>query len=1387
MSRDLELSAQWNAIVSAGPCGPLCDANLDVSPAIGLLSFGDHVRALHDVVVDFLHRVVVYRRDGAVRAWRSWMLEDDRVRPYRWLSPDLVAPAPLLSCDPGLTVDGSGVLSDPGRIDEQFRSAWLPFFCRSGRSVVDPLVFDREFGGWFPHLGEFDFPPLLGSDLYQVVQRKRASAGGLDGWGWRELKAFPEAWFDWLAVILSKVELDGVWLDGLLDAYVTMIPKSDGDSTPLGQRPLCVLPVVYRIWASVRLGHLESWVRSWLPLSVFSVGNGRGSVDAWYSTALDFEEVFTGLSQSHVHVFVADVVKSFDTVDRGILDFVLGKLGLPIWFRRVYFSYHANVRLRFKLSCGLGSPWVRDGGIPQGCPLSMVFIVALYLPWCRALESVPGVRPQLYADNLKCVSGSPAALLSAARLTNLFISLVGQRAAPKKCVFLSTDVDVRKDMKGWVVTDAGDKWSVRLDVRDLGGHLDSTFRARAVTLNSRMSAVLPRVRAVAVLPLDFVGKLRVLRTMHLPGALHGAEASLVSVSGLRRLRTAFCQASLSGGFHLANPGAVLSLLDGPVGSDPGFHVVWCRFRMLRRYMAYHPSVHELARVYSLLRAVSGGALGHGPVHLLVSSALSVGFSWDPDRCVWIRPDLPILCQISSPFQFFRDAIWGAWRTKVSGDLSSRAGFRGGRYLDFRGSLKLLSSPHLRGGDKGLLRGILSGGVWNGFLLGFVKGEIVPCRFCGGPDGDGHLFWDCPYPPFVHIRESVEFRSLLLHNRESWPRCLLWHGWLPALACAGEASPWAASGDDVACFRLENLLGSYSEADYRDWVPPDSFAVDVASSRVSDYPDVWTDGSFVRDEVSGIGVGGCGVYSSRSGAGWFHRRWGHLELLPPGDPGVERCILFDSVRGPLQSVQRAELWGVILALQCSSAVHLGVDNLNVVRLVSRLLDGRAPVRPLELTVDGDLLGIIERMIQLRGVQGIKVTKVKGHADDDMVAVGRVRVEDRVGNDLADRAADLGRRRVLDPVVDVRSRFHSASCFWYPVVLELQRFFIAIARAAVNDDGHAGVALHPTVWSGGGPAKVRRVRISAWEFAWVPGPVGLWRHGSVGWPSIEVCDDDVEFWPYSTGLLVKFCSFLSSLHWPSTVDDLGVGGVSYVELLILYERWAGERLVLEMSVPKSRRRHRPISVSAVPDGPSIDIWRTCRFLGSLVGALSGLPGGLGRFLPCRVGSNHCRLRSIGWEKCGHGLTSRPLEASSVGFLEDLLVFFGYPAGSGRLLVDGSLRMRYCSANFSCKKPTWGLPSSGGVADLVRIRSASATGALSSGAGSIAGLRVVGHERKRVRLTKKTNVKKRLGVDSGEEPIPKRWRSGFLGVRFPGGLGSFCSSGVRFSHVDEPKGIG
>ena len=52
-----------------------------------------------------------------------------------------------------------------------------------------------------------------------------------------------------------------------------------------------------------------------------------------------------------------------------------------------------------------------------------------------------------------------------------------------------------------------------------------------------------------------------------------------------------------------------------------------------------------------------------------------------------------------------------------------------------------------------------------------------------------------------------------------------------------------------------------------------------------------------------------------------------------------------------------------------------------------------------------------------------------------------------------------------------------------------------------------------------------------------------------------------------MLVKCVAFLYTLHWPAGGLDLGVGGISSVELLILHELWAGERLSLEKAYPLS----------------------------------------------------------------------------------------------------------------------------------------------------------------------------------------------------------------------------
>ena len=90
----------------------------------------------------------------------------------------------------------------------------------------------------------------------------------------------------------------------------------------------------------------------------------------------------------------------------------------------------------------------------------------------------------------------------------------------------------------------------------------------SATLAARVRLVIARLVLIFALPLDFHGRLWVIRTMFIPGALHGIEASFLADTSLRELRAAILEAVWSCRQPLANVGAVLSLLDGPSGFDP---------------------------------------------------------------------------------------------------------------------------------------------------------------------------------------------------------------------------------------------------------------------------------------------------------------------------------------------------------------------------------------------------------------------------------------------------------------------------------------------------------------------------------------------------------------------------------------------------------------------------------------------------------------------------------------------------------------------------------------------------------------------------------------------------------------------------------------------------
>ena len=65
-------------------------------------------------------------------------------------------------------------------------------------------------------------------------------------------------------------------------------------------------------------------------------------------------------------------------------------------------------------------------------------------------------------------------------------------------------------------------------------------------------------------------------------------------------------------------------------------------------------------------------------------------------------------------------------------------------------------------------------------------------------------------------------------------------------------------------------------------------------------------------------------------------------------------------------------------------------------------------------------------------------------------------------------------------------------------------------------------------------------------------------------LPITPDDVAVWPYSVDILLVFSSFLVSLHWPQGSPDLGKFGISYLELLLMFEVFTGHRLLTEKTV-------------------------------------------------------------------------------------------------------------------------------------------------------------------------------------------------------------------------------
>jgi hypothetical protein len=342
--------------------------------------------------------------------------------------------------------------TEPAEIDKILIDAWSNIY-NGTKETFESLV--ENFCSRFQHLlyirDEEQQDPIDPQRFMDSCMEANNSAGGMDGWDPIDFKLLNLTAFTYLTDLLNHIEQGGHWPTGLRHGRLVFLAKDASEvEEPLSYRPLLILPHLYRRWAAYRLHTLEPWVRKWANSSMFAGVPQQGAEDAWWLTSVTLEtwEVqhvpYSGSS--------ADIAKCFDQVVRPLLYMVAKLAGMPTRVLDPYTRFMEGVSVYNTIGRGVGQPYTRRCGIPQGCPMSMMLIALLLRPWTIAMDTV-GVIPRILADDLLILSWGEHHLQSmrhALDMTHDILHSMGAKVAPKKSYLFTNAAKARRWYAGHI-------------------------------------------------------------------------------------------------------------------------------------------------------------------------------------------------------------------------------------------------------------------------------------------------------------------------------------------------------------------------------------------------------------------------------------------------------------------------------------------------------------------------------------------------------------------------------------------------------------------------------------------------------------------------------------------------------------------------------------------------------------------------------------------------------------------------------------------------------------------------------------------------------------------------------------------------------------------------
>ena len=237
------------------------------------------------------------------------------------------------------------------------------------------------------------------------------------------------------------------------------------------------------------------------------------------------------------------------------------------------------------------------------------------------------------------------------------------------------------------------------------------------------------------------------------------------------------------------------------------------------------------------------------------------------------------------------------------------------------------------------------------------------------------------------------------------------------------------------------------------------------------PNVYSDGSLTSPTEPLYSLGGAGA--------WHPNRQLHVTGTSEAEANMAIVSqeaaglkLFTQMNGYGGSSTRLEIAGAIIGMAADGAMHLGTDSSSFLTkthtIHNHIRQHTLPKRPWALQRDGDMWHMYYKHAAAKKPDAITITKVKGHATQEMVNEGKVRPADKDGNDKADEAADEGVELFTQPVVRLSKQFAKRHTAYSHLVGDIHEHLafvykvraVLLQKAEQHTKPHAPAKAHHT---------------------------------------------------------------------------------------------------------------------------------------------------------------------------------------------------------------------------------------------------------------------------------------------------------------------------------------